>query len=306
MSTPVPQRRFRCSIAARERGDVPVGTAVPARYWMLVGHPGPWPEKPITADPLTEVAGELSAQLGRFGARLQLVRRHGRRDDLPEPSAGESGQLEGGAQPVFLVDVRRGLVGRGTWRTPQDLVSLAGRFDDLPDPTTEPLFLVCTHGRKDVCCAIDGRVVAAVLDDLLPGAVWETTHLGGDRFAGNAAILPEGSMYGRLDGDSAPQVILDHLDGRVDLDRWRGRCSWSPAAQVAVHDVLGSAPFVRLADLPVPVVTTLDEDRWSVAVEVGGRTHRRVVTRSMSEAHQLTCGGADKVQALYDVSVPSD
>lgn len=303
MTSPAPQRRFRCSIAARERGDVPIGTAVPARYWMLVGHPGPWPEKPITADPLREVARELSGQLGRFGARLQLVRRHGRREDLPEPSAGESGQGEGD-QPVFLVDVRRGLVGRATWRTPQDLVALAGRFDDLPDPTTEPLFLVCTHGRRDVCCAIDGRVVAAVLDDVLPGAVWETTHLGGDRFAGNAVVLPEGSMYGRLDGDSAPQVILDHLDGLVELDRWRGRCAWSPAAQVAVHDVLGSVPAARLPDLPDPVVSALDDDRWLVEVDVDGVGHRRVVTRSMSEAHQLTCSGGSKVQALFSVSVP--
>lgn len=305
MPTPAPTQPPRCSIAARERGDVPIGTAVPASRWLLVGHPGPWPEKPIAAEPIAEVAGELSGQLNRFGARLQLVRRHGRRDDPAEPSAGESGQVEEVDQPVFLVDVSRGLVGRATWRTPQDLVALAGRFDDLPDPTTEPLFLVCTHGRKDVCCAIDGRVVTAVLDDVLPGAVWETTHLGGDRFAGNAAILPEGSMYGRLDGDSAPQVVLDHLDGHVDLDRWRGRCSWAPAAQVAVHDLLSSYPGVRLADLPTPVVAALADDRWRVEVDVGGVTYRRIVTRSMSEAHQLTCGGADKVQALYAVTTPT-
>ncbi len=305
MTTPAPMRRPRCSIAARERGDLPIGTAVPARFWMLVGHPGPWPEKPIAAEPIVDVAQELSGQLNRVGARLQLIRRHGRRDDPSEPSAGESGQLGEVDQPVFLVDIRRGLVGRGTWRTPQDLVALAGRLDDLPDPTTEPLFLVCTHGRKDVCCAIDGRVVTAVLDDVLPGAVWETTHLGGDRFAGNAVILPEGSMYGRLDGDSAPQVVLDHLDGRVDLDRWRGRASWPSAAQAAVHDVLGSVTDARLPDLPEPVVTALDADRWEVAISVAGVVHRRTVTRSMSEAHQLTCGGADKVQALWSVA-PAD
>lgn len=293
MSTPA-VARFRCSLAARERGDLPVGTAVPAPYWLLVGHPGPWPPKPIDAEHLTEVAGELSQQLGRAGARLQLVRRHGRLEgDVVEAD---------GDQPVFLVDVRRGLVGRSTWQTPQDLVALAGRFDDLPDPTDEPLVLVCTHGRKDVCCAIDGRVVAAVLDDVLPGAVWETTHLGGDRFAGNVALLPEGSMYGRLDGDTAPGVVLGHLDGRVDRGRWRGRSSWSPAAQVAVHDLLGSVPGAWLADLPDPVVTLLEADRWLVEVDVGGVRHRREVTRTMSPAHQLTCSGGSKAQALFAVS----
>lgn len=296
MSTPA-DSLSRCSLAARERGDVPVGTAVPAPYWFLVGHPGPWPTKPIDAEPLTEVAGELSAQLNRFGARLQLLRRHGR---LEGPLVESEG-----LQPVFLVDVRRGLVGRSTWRTPQDLVELAGRFDDLPDPSEEPLALVCTHARKDVCCAIDGRVVAAVLDDVLPGAVWETTHLGGDRFSGNTALLPEGSMYGRLDGDNAPQVVLDHFDGRVDLERWRGRSCWPPVAQVAVHDVLGSVPGARLADVAEPALTDLGSGTWRVDVDLAGSTHSRQVTRTMSQAHVLTCNGAPKQQALFTVTTPS-
>lgn len=296
MSTPA-LSRFRCSFAARERGDVTVGSAVDAPYWFLVGHPGPWPSKAIQADPLTEVADEVTAALDRVGARLQLVRRHGRLE-------GPLVEAEG-LQPVFLVDVRRGVVGRATWRTPQDLVDLAGRFDDLPDPSDEPLVLVCAHSRKDLCCAIDGRVTAAVLDDLLPGAVWETTHLGGDRFAANIALLPEGSMYGRLDGDSAPDVVLGHLDGRVDLDRWRGRSSWPPAAQVAVHDVLGSVPAARLPDVPEPVVAELDPDRWLVEVDVAGARHRREVGRTMSEAHVLTCNGAPKRQALFTVTTPA-
>ena len=292
MSTPA-LSRFRCSLAARERGDVPIGTAVPAPYWFLVGHPGPWPSKAIDAEPLTEVAGELARRLDGIGARLQLIRRHGRLE-------GPLVEAEG-LRPVFLVDVRRGLVGRSTWRTAEDLLELAGRFGDLPDPTTEPLALVCTHARKDVCCAIDGRVVAAVLDDVLPGAVWETTHLGGDRFAGNAALLPEGSMYGRLDGDNAPGVVLDHLEGRVDLERWRGRSSWAAVAQVAVHDVLGSVPGARLADVPEPVLTDLGSGTWRVEVDVAGSRHTRRVTRTMSEAHVLTCDGAPKQQALFVV-----
>lgn len=283
----------RCSLAASERGDVPVGTAVSAPYWFLVGHPGPWPAKPIKADPLTQVADELTAQLERFGARLQLVRRHGR---LEGPLVEADGDL-----PVFLVDVRRGLIGRSTWQTPQDLVELAGRFDDLPDPSEEPLFLVCAHGRKDVCCAMSGRVVAAVLDDLLPGAVWETTHLGGDRFAGNAALLPEGTMYGRLDGDNVSDVILGHLDGRVDLEHWRGRSDWAPVAQVAVHDVLSSVPGARLADVAEPVLTDLGDGVWRVGVDLAGTRHTRRVTRTMSEPHVLTCSGLPKAQALFAI-----
>lgn len=296
MSSTPPTQRSRCSLAAAERGDLPVGTAVPARYWFLVAHPGPWPATPVRAHTVADVADDLTAALGRFGARLQLIRRHGRQE-------GEQVEADG-QHPVFLVDVVRGLVGRASWQEPSDLVDLAGRFDDLPDPSAEPLLLVCTHGRKDVCCAIDGRVVAAVLDDALPGAVWETTHLGGDRFAGNAVLLPEGSMYGRLDGNSATRVILEHLDGSVDLDRWRGRCAWHPAAQAAAHDLLRSDPSVRLGDLARPRVEPTGEDSWLVHLDTGQGTSLRTVVRTLSAAHQLTCGGADKVQALYEVSTP--
>ncbi|QOK22627.1 sucrase ferredoxin [Janibacter indicus] len=296
MSTTPSASPSRCSLAALERGDVPVGTAVPARYWMLVGHPGPWPAKPIAAPGIVEVRDDLEAALGRFGARLQLIRRHGRLD-------GDQIEAEGLRQ-VFLVDVHRGLVGRAHWERPEDLVELAGRFDDLPDPTSEPLFLVCTHGRKDVCCAVEGRVVAAVLDDALPGAVWETTHLGGDRFAGNVVILPEGSMYGRLTGDTAPRVVLDHLDGRVDLDRWRGRCSWHPAAQAAAHDLMRADPTVLLRDLARPRLEERGDEAWLVHLDHGGGTSLRHVVRTMSAPHQLTCGGAAKVQALFDVTTP--
>ena len=296
MSTTPSASPSRCSLAALERGDVPVGTAVPARYWMLVGHPGPWPAKPIAAPGIVDVRDDLEAALGRFGARLQLIRRHGRLD-------GDQIEAEGLRQ-VFLVDVHRGLVGRAHWERPEDLVELAGRFDDLPDPTSEPLFLVCTHGRKDVCCAVEGRVVAAVLDDALPGAVWETTHLGGDRFAGNVVILPEGSMYGRLTGDTAPRVVLDHLDGRVDLDRWRGRCSWHPAAQAAAHDLMRADPTVLLRDLARPRLEERGDEAWLVHLDHGGGTSLRHVVRTMSAPHQLTCGGAAKVQALFDVTTP--
>ncbi len=284
---------FRCSVAARERGDQLVGTAVPAPRWMLVAHPGPWAPSAIGTAPLTEVAGELEAALAPFEARLQLIRRHGRHDD--EPGVGE------GDLPVFLVDATTGRVGRATWREPADLVALAGRFDDLPDVCHDPMVLVCAHGKKDVCCAISGRLVTRVLDDVLPGLVWETTHLGGDRFAGNAVVLPEGSMYGRLEGTGAPQVVVDHLDGQVSLEHWRGRSVWSAPAQVVVHDLLGRDGSLRLDDVTFAEAVHLDPDRWRVTVVARGEEHAREVTRTMLEARRLTCGAAEKKSARYDL-----
>lgn len=287
-----PEARWRCSVAAAERADAPIGTAVPAPRWMLVGHPGPWTDKAATTPPVLDVRLPLVRALDAVQARLQLIRPHGRVDDFVAP------------WPVLLVDSQRGRVVRETWREPDDLVRLADRFTELVEEAPEVLddlvVLVCCHGKKDPCCAVEGRVVARVLDDALPGAVWETTHLGGDRFAGNVALLPEGSMYGRLDGTSAPDVVIGHLDGEVDLDRWRGRTTWEAPEQAAVHDVMAGEK-ARLPDVSGVTSSVVAEGTWEVVVTAAGREHRRIVSRTFSEPRRLTCGLDLKVMALWSV-----
>ena len=49
----------------------------------------------------------------------------------------------------------------------------------------DPLYLVCTHGKRNVCCARLGGPLAQALAARHPGQVWETTHVGGHRFAAN-------------------------------------------------------------------------------------------------------------------------
>ena len=284
--------RWRCSIAAAERADAPIGTAVPAPRWMLVGHPGPWTDKAATTPPVLDVRPPLVRALDAVQARLQLIRPHGRVDDFVAP------------WPVYLVDSTNGRVARHEWSEPADLVALAERVEELcaaaPEVCTDPVILVCCHGKKDPCCAVEGRLVARVLDDAMPGSVWETTHLGGDRFAGNVAILPEGSMYGRLDGTSAPDVVIAHLDGAVDLTRWRGRTVWDAPEQVGVHDVM-AGQGVSLAQVEAVTAEPAGEGEWIVRVTVAGREHERRVARSFSEPRRLTCGLDLKVMAQWSV-----
>ena len=110
-------------------------------------------------------------------------------------------------------------------------------------PHTDPLVLVCTNGRHDACCATFGRPLArdlrqsAARDD-----VWECSHIGGDRFAGNLVILPEGLYFGRCDGASAQRVIEDYRRGAIHLDNYRGRSVlgfYEQAAEFFVRRELG-------------------------------------------------------------------
>lgn len=50
-----------------------------------------------------------------------------------------------------------------------------------------PTFLVCTHGKKDTCCAELGRPIMNAVTSVEETDMWECTHIGGDRFAANTA-----------------------------------------------------------------------------------------------------------------------
>jgi hypothetical protein len=105
-------------------------------------------------------------------------------------------------------------------------------------------YLVCTNGARDPCCAIRGAAVAKALDAARPGAVYESSHLGGHRFAANVLVLPDGLCFGRLDVRSA-LALVDELDaGRLPLEHFRGRTSLTEeqqAAEILLRRELGLA-----------------------------------------------------------------
>lgn len=152
-----------------------------------------------------------------------------------------------------------------------------------------PLFGVCTHGRHDACCAERGRPVAAALTATHPAETWEISHMGGDRFAANMVVLPEGLYYGRMDPGSASQVAWLHEAGRVDIDRIRGSSAYPMHVQYAEialrrhleEDRLDAVRLVRRHQMTSTFTHRSDEGSVEWAVTVSRRTHGKA---------QLTCG----------------
>jgi hypothetical protein len=190
---------------------------------------------------------------------------------------------------VFLAFPARGLLLGTTFATAEDLTRIdldSVARGEAPDWTRldGPLFGVCTHGRHDACCAERGRPVAAALTASHPAETWEVSHMGGDRFAANMVILPQGLYYGRMEPGSASQVAALHEDGRVDLSRLRGRASYPMQVQYAEialrrHLEDDRLDAIRLVRRQGSIsVFARDGDEWAVAV-------RRVE----HEETQLTC-----------------
>ena len=283
-----PTDTSRCSAASLRRGDPQAGTAPVASRWLLIEHQGPWAKKPTETQPMFGAVGaEVDARAASFGGKVLLVRRPGRR----APGAEE--------QHWFAVDTVRRTWIRGTWRTSADLLEAAralGAALSASHEEAQPMVLVCTHGIRDACCAVRGRPIVNALARAFPDQVWETTHLGGHRFAGTLLTLPDGVCFGRLDPASAAAVVGAHRQGRTDPAHLRGTTRWEPAVQaalVAALDALGPAS----ADDVVPGVVEVDGDRTTV--EVLGRaplpelTVVDVVTEALPDA-ALSCGDKPK------------
>jgi hypothetical protein len=199
-----------------------------SRAWLLIEHPGPWPAEPTEAEQPGRLA-ELVRAADALGIRVQLIRRPGRRAALlpDDPrtvlacwTAGDSPWLRRGE----MTPGTPGLTGASGLDDGLDLAALAvgrqPRFGELAD---EPVFLVCVHGRRDVCCARLGVPLAQSLATRHPARTWETTHVGGHRYAGNLVILPHGLYYGPVDATSATAAIDAYERGRVLPNRYRGR-----------------------------------------------------------------------------------
>ena len=239
-----PPTATACSAISAELAEPLAGTAAAARTWLCVEQPGPYGAEALVESHFDHAVGaELAGRAKSSGVRVQLVRRPGRHADEHLPIT---------RRRVFLAHTAPGATWllRGTVDDPAELLDLdlqaagAGIPPSFGQRDDSPLLLVCTNGRRDVCCALYGRPVAGELAARHGETVWETTHTGGHRFAPTGVLLPTGYLYGRLDVPFAERLLAAAGTGTVLTERCRGRSTWSPAGQVAelaVRELTGTA-----------------------------------------------------------------
>jgi hypothetical protein len=261
-------------------GTEPSNATAPeaSRAWLLIEHNGPWPANPAEAV-LPPAARAAVSAAEPLGIRVQLIRKPGR---LRNERASNvfAGWVVGG-RPWL----RHGTAGS---LPTLDLSALAeGCTVTFGAPASGPLFLVCAHGRRDVCCARYGSPLARVLAMNYPDEVWETTHVGGHRYAANLVLLPHGLYYGPADVQSAARAISAYQDGRISPERYRGRAGSARDAQQAEHALLTRAEEPVAQRLPSSVGGLRPAVRPALAVvrsargrSVTGRNRRRHFDRA--------------------------
>ncbi|MHA5051207.1 sucrase ferredoxin [Streptomyces sp. SD15] len=296
-----------CTTASRDLDEPLAGTAATARTWLLLEQPGPWGVKALTSSHLDPALGRaLEAAAQDTGVRIALIRRPGRHADCGAPSE----------RHVYAAHTTPGNVWLHSAMTndPEQLLNLDFTALGMGDPHTfdaalrgrphtgEPLALVCTNGKRDRCCALLGRPLAAELAASAVEGAWEVTHLGGHRFSPTLLVLPYGYAYGRAEAHAVKEILQGVQEGRVVTAGCRGRSTWerpAQAAELAVRTAAGE----HTADALSVVRTDGTAPRWEVTVaHTDGRLWRVIVARGASlPPRPESCGSALGSPARMDV-----
>jgi hypothetical protein len=277
-------RRPFCADISAETAEPLSATASRIDHWLLVEYRGLWSRDVLGESLLSErVKKVLREQLDALPrARLLFVRRPERR-----AQKGRAVYLaRSSEQDASLIGLE---VDHLEELAALDLAATA-------EPVDHPLLVVCTRGKRDRCCARYGR---PLYDRLRQEAeedwVWQSTHVGGDRFAGNLVCLPQGLYFGRVGAGDVWPLLDELLEGRIYLGCYRGRSCYPFAVQAAELAVREARAITDLDGVRFISSRRRGGESWSIRllVPATGEVHQVEVEREDGELTYLTCDATE-------------
>jgi hypothetical protein len=272
-------------------GEPIAGSAIASTpIFVALEHPGAWGARAIEDSDLSDA---IKARLGAWeehpvGVRVQLVRR--------EAPSGARTLL------VACCELGRARTVAITLHDVDDLLAVdldaivtalrGGAEVPGAVEVDRPQLLVCTNGRRDRCCAKWGLAVYRALD-ATSIETWQTTHLGGHRFAATLLWLPHGICFGRLTPDEAAGLVAAIERGEIDpIDRLRGRICASAAEQAAEAEWRRRSGSRGVDDIVAIEHDAIAPDAWRVRLrDAAGTWHAiDVVHERTSELVSPSCG----------------
>ncbi len=250
----------QCSAFSLESGEQLYGTASRTDLWILIEYHEAIGAKALVDSSLSE---ELKSYLSGYQKSLPNTR------ILLIKKARQS-----------EVDSRRVFICKSSTVSPRVYSALISDYDDLleidvkrffsgaPDPNFElydkPVFLVCTNGRRDPCCARWGVPVLNEASIHTGDNLWQTSHVGGHRFAANVICLPHGIYYGRVRPENVGELIDDYQQGIMSLNHYRGRSSYPPEAQAGEYFLQVQSSITDINAYRLDSIQTINTKEWEV------------------------------------------
>lgn len=142
-----------------------------------------------------------------------------------DPSIASAPSVAGSAPQVFQVETAVPFDRREWLIEPAQVVPLARALLNADEPAIAAFaqyqvtveadvidLLICTHGKRDVCCGQAGMALYSTISSQLGDAlgkvrVWRASHTGGHRFAPTALTFPDGYAWAYLDEITTAQIL---------------------------------------------------------------------------------------------------
>lgn len=268
-----------CSNIAQLTGEPLHGSASFATTWLILEYSGEWRAKATNDNDLpASVQCWLADQAAKWAnSRVLFVK--------------QARQTADKNLYVATTTEKQSRLCHTQFESFEQLVNIDS--EQLAEPTEQTLFLVCTNGKRDQCCAKFGLPVygsmAAFSAESQNTTTWQSTHLGGHRYAATMAVLPAGIYYGYLAPHNSAEVVEATKRGEIALPYYRGRTFYDGVTNAAdyflrQHTQQLAWDWFRLLN------TTHDETATQVRfVGKDKRIHRVELVAEKSEPVLVSC-----------------
>ena len=291
---------FYCSTLSTETEEQVVGTASIGESWLLLEYRQAWGVKAFQESNLAgKVKQHLSFTLKAVPrSRLLFIKQDPLATDNIALFVIRSLELDSSIVKFELTDYEQ--------LTNLDLAAaLTGRALTGATLWKGPLFLICTHGTRDKCCAKFGfSIYKSTRNFAGDDSVWQSSHVGGDRFAANVICFPDGLFYARVTEETAPKIVNSYREGKLLLNNLRGRACYARPIQAAEFFARVQSGLTGVRDLKFLDYEVIKPSYFRVRFlsEDEAETHELYLTSQLSEfQNRLTCQSLEERKVVQYV-----
>jgi hypothetical protein len=263
-----------CSVRSKEAAEETFGTASMGDAWLLLEYARPWGLKAFDESAIPKaVKTHLTGVLKSVPRSRVLLIKQTRKVSGPLTLFVVRSRESSSSILKFEFFAYEQLLDL-------DLASaLTGGSPSGATPWEDPVFLVCTHGKRDKCCAKFGIPIYKTIKTLVgEPLVWQCSHVGGDRFAANVICFPDGIFYGHVTEESAKLIAEEYYERRIVLTNFRGRSCYSFPVQAAEFFARRETGLRGIGDLKFLTYEPLKPNEWRV----------RFLSKGEDKVHQVS------------------
>lgn len=278
-----------CAQISAERQEPYIGLAANVELTIMVEYTGPWEYIAVYYNRLPERAKAWVKEMANsyYTLRCMVIFIRKDRRDAQEPLRCFVAVTREERKALYALQLN----------SYDDLLELDLEAFRGGDPLYDrylvegPLYLICTNGKHDRCCARFGMPIYREFARQAPAETWHCSHIGGDQYAANVLCLPRGAYYSRVTIPEVQKIIEADRRQQLYLEKCRGQTCYAPHVQVAELAVRARTENRDLSALRLLDISEMGEESQTIRFHFlpDDTIHQMTVHYKMSEVDAPPC-----------------